>query len=345
MKILINHEFLISPVLSDEDIFIELVEEVIHLASIISEEGHPFYIENDAANKMRESGFYPCDKIFLEIIKKIADFPYTAKDIVNRIFRIINKAIPIDLEEITYDVEWEIYSLTPSLNCCSASRSSDLKKYHEDLLLQQYFDKKTFCNLHYHENKNIKSEDIILNGVIKEIYPSKPQLPMDIAESSTIYYRIRSCLNDLDGFKLYQTATSDAELKLSLYIGTLQLISSSNPNYSISWSNFDVGSELFQSLTLNDGANTQLFSNTTYQAIIHVLADVKKYETAPFYTDSTRKTQKTHDNYLAYRTHVTKRGRALRLMYWNNNKKIIISNIGNKNELIIYTPPKNNSLR
>lgn len=83
----------------------------------------------------------------------------------------------------------------------------------------------------------------------------------------------------------------------------------------IDWDDFKIGRFFVKSLKENQSFQEQQYSSVVYSSIVNLLADTGANEIKPFYTTATSSVQRKSGDFLAYRVHITKAGRALRLLF------------------------------
>ncbi|MNC68098.1 hypothetical protein D3C75_1186550 [compost metagenome] len=81
------------------------------------------------------------------------------------------------------------------------------------------------------------------------------------------------------------------------------------------------------------------FSSVLFDTVAHVLAGTPKSSLEIFTKSKDSAEPRMHGKLVAYRTHVTRGNRALRLMYWLAPSGVVIfANVGNKFDLEISPP-------
>ncbi|KUQ43726.1 hypothetical protein [Enterobacter hormaechei] len=338
MQTVINFEYLISPILANNVTFIDKVNNLRLLSELISSRLIFSHVEEDIISKMEEYKYFPSDRIFNEKLATFGDdVPFTARDITRLIYKIIQESSEYKENHV---VEWkDIPLVVHNFNSISNERKEELTDFYCMLAVDNHF-KKSNCNpMYYSSNSPILDQDVSFNGVIEALYPDNSlSFPVNFDYKVNIFSDINELIEGYDGLSLYRKATNDSELKFSFYVGTKQLIKSSGLATQFEWDDFKIGTEFLDSLKSTQSFQSQEFSSVTYNAVINLLAKTEKNEVNFFYKSDDDTKPRTSGTYNAHRLHVTKSGRALRLLFWKNETTIILSNVGNKAELYISPP-------
>lgn len=338
MQAIINFEYLISPVLADISCFASKVNNLRLLAELVSSRVLKANVEEDIISKMAAHDFFPSDKIFQS---KLATFdeemPYTARDITRLIYKIIDLSSEYEEKHV---VEWTSAPVvTSKFNSISAVRHDELIKFYSILLVDGFFSGSKFNPMYYPSNAPCNEQNVKMSGQVTDVYPGNGMtLPAEFSHELNIFSDINALIEGMDGLELYRKATSDIELKFSFYVGALSLIKSLGLSVKIEWDDFKIGKEFLESLKNTQSFQNQEFSSVTYNTVINLLAQTGKDEINFFYKSDDDSKPRTSGTYRAHRVHITKSGRALRLLFWKDDITIILSNVGNKAELYISQP-------
>lgn len=343
MLAIINFEFLISPALNSPIFYEELVDEIRMLSELIKEGNNRVLIEEDSVLKMIENNFFPSKNIYHSIVAQLSYVPpYGAEDVVRMVNSILEKAEVFDSEKITHAIEWESSSsITPNIHYLNDNRAAELQELYENLIIENEFSGVKYSSLYYHPDNPIGKQSLGLTGKIKDIIPAcSTVLPCDFLGGISLFYCLGEYLKVLDGHSLYLSAKTNLDLKFSLYVGAVRLISDNNIKTSLDWDSFKIGGEFVSSLILNEAYKDQQYGSSSYESIVYLLAGVPKNNPDYFYRSDDPKKPRVIGNYVAHRLHITKSVRALRLLYWieTGTGKIILANVGNKSELTIESP-------
>lgn len=343
MNGVINFEYLISAALHEPSYFNRAVHGVRLLFDIYSDELGFLYVENDIILKMQGYGYFPSKDIFQSVVSKMDEEPvFGADDIARMINVFLSKAIHFDESKNNCIVEWEKDVETLSEICAI---SNERKKQVTNQLLNHAIQNK-FSNiessvLYYNESCPLKKTSATFNGEIKEAYPFQVNQQNKCFTSLVeVFSSIEDYLLKLDGYELYKSATCSSKYKLAFFIGALKLMKENNLQGAINWDDFKVGDSFMASLIENECDKDRRYGSVTYEAVINFLAKSGKNDVNYFYRSDSITEPRRIGHFTAYRVHITKGGRALRLLAWKNEKNDswIISNVGNKSELQIANP-------
>ncbi|HHW3951404.1 TPA: hypothetical protein ACTW1K_000944 [Raoultella planticola] len=338
MNAVINFEYLISPTLSDDIYFDKVVDNLRVLSELLSSGIYSIYLEKDIVSKMYSHEYFPSDRIFQHKISQLRDgTAFCASDIVRIVHTIIKHSEELEEQHIVeWDKEPEIESDIISI---SQRRMKELREIYCSMAIDGFFNQSQFIPVYYHPLNPQLSQTISFKGVIKDIEPACIHvLPLDFFNCLNIISNIDDVFAEMDGYELYKRAKTELEYKFAFYVGVVGLIKKSALESTIDWDDFKIGVFFIKSLKENQSFQGQQYSSVVYNAIVNLLADTGANEINPFYTTAASGIQRTSGGFFAYRVHITKSGRALRLLFWKDDYEMVISNVGNKNELLIYEP-------
>ncbi|MBQ0528515.1 hypothetical protein SGI36_09990 [Providencia rettgeri] len=343
MVAVINFEYLISPILCDSSIFSKIVKNVRLLSELFSA-GIPIaFIEEDIIIKMSEHKLFPSQNIYQRIISQLdEDISICSSDLVRMINIILTHSKEFDSSFISHEVEWDSEVVfSPDFCYISDVRFNELKSLYTNISIENHFSEMKFFPLYFNDQNPLCSQRISITGKVRNIYPDKDKVyPYQYNGSVNLFADIDDFFLKMDGFNLFKLAKTPLEMKLSFYIGTLKIINENNLDTNFSWDDFKVGASFIDSLKVSECYAEQQFSSTLYSIIINLLAKTNKSEVNPFYKSDSADEPRTLGHLTAYRTHVTKKGRALRLLFWKDMEAdiLIFANVGNKHELEILKP-------
>lgn len=338
MQGIINFEYLISPALDDGSSFLALVNDLKLISDLLDIGVLDVCLEENIITKMNDFGYYPSDKIFQKTISRLEEKPpFGANDIVKYINYILNS---IDEFMSDYIIEWE----SETVQSCDIDAITDQRKHcllneFQNYSLLNFINSKRYTPFYFHNN--YVDSPLVLNfkGIVSDTYPEiNNGLPMHFCHTLEIVSNIKHFLYRLDGFNLFKEADTPLKMKLALYIGALTLIRDNFLEQSLEWDDFRVSDSFIKSLQENEACESRQYSSVTYNTIINLLASTGKCEVNFFYKSDDPSTPRKHGEYTAYRVHITKQNRGLRLLFWDDEYEIVISNVGNKNECLIYSP-------
>ena len=343
MVAIINFEYLVSPALYNPAFFNKIAENIRLLSELFSGGIHIAFIEEDIVLKMQSNGYFPSQKIYQQIISQLEDEPSIgANDIVKMVNMILSHSQEFDSEYVTHLVEWDgDVSISPGFDSISDDRLGELKTFYTNLSIENSFSNKEYSPLYFNREQPLCRKEIEFTGVISNIYPEKSNsFPYDYNGSIDLLSDLDHLFLKMDGYKIFKTALTPLEMKLSLYVGALQLIKVNHLTSSLSWDDFKVGAGFIDSLKENECYGEQQFSSNAFDILINLLAKTDKAEVDYFYRSDAPTKPRVLGHLTAYRVHITKKTRALRLLFWkdNDDSRMILANIGNKNELEILAP-------
>lgn len=341
MQAIIKYEYLIAPAFGSDDDIMRLASDLEILSEHIQLNRDAPLIEEDTVGRMIDAGFYPSTQLFKERLSKLPnDFPYCAQDIVHMINRIVQRATCSSFISSDIVVEWQDKELEPPFVNVDECRKLELSDMYEKLLISNFFYKTNYSTI-YHCRKNTnKFSSISLKGTITEVYPDQEyNLPISVDSNSIIYHHYSSYLSTQSGKNLFDS--SDAEsIKRALYVGSLNLQKiSGGVLFPTPWRDFEIGESFFESLEANECAPGMRYDSVLFDTVVHLLSNSPKYPVNVFTKSEDSDEPRTHGSLIAFRTHITKNVRALRLMFWRSaSGHIILANVGNKSELEILPP-------
>lgn len=341
MQAIIKYEYLLSPAFGSDADMLRLSSELEMLSEHIAADFDAPMIEDDTINRMIEAGLYPSVDLFQERLSKLPkDFPYCAHDIVHMVNRIVQRGRCASDIASTLDVEWEEKSLAPVFVNLLERRACEMIALYEKIAISNFLENQNYSTLYFcHRNINA-FQNISFQGVALDIYPDAGyKFPLSIHTDAKIYHSYKSFLSEKDGALLF-SSSDENNLKKAFYVGALNLESvSGGVLKSKSWRDFDIGASFYQSLIDNECAPGMRFGSVLFDTIVHLLSGVPKSSLHIFTKTKDSDEPRMHGKLTAYRTHITKSGRGLRLMYWQAASGVIIfANVGNKFELEIMQP-------
>ena len=156
-----------------------------------------------------------------------------------------------------------------------------------------------------------------------------------ISEKVLLSDEYRTFIESLDGLTLWRSAEDAEGLVFSLFVGAVKRQAEAGSLENLTdLQEFTIGSEFAGSLARNQAMGSGRFSGALYERALSVVCGNKGKEMwrkGPNGRNQIRR----EDHAFAWRSHVTSRHEALRLMYWKSGEKVELANVGVKNELII----------
>lgn len=165
---------------------------------------------------------------------------------------------------------------------------------------------------------------------------TKSVLPISISQSIPVAYSHEQLIESLDLWSIWDGASSEESVRICIEACVKNLISSGA--IIDGKCDFVVGSGFVASLH-EWGANARRdYAMVTVESCARVVLGIPKNPINEFResADGNAKQRTRDDGALAYRTHLTKKGVGLRLMFWQRTDGTIeLANIGGKGELEI----------
>ncbi|AZC64190.1 hypothetical protein [Pseudomonas chlororaphis] len=342
MQAIIKYEYLLAPAFGENNEILKIADELSLLSEHIGTTKDSPLIETDLINRMIEAGFYPSEKLFNEKLSQLPDgFPYCAYDIVHMINTITQKGICISDIELNIDIEWETKSITPAFQNTLQSRTEEMAELYERLSISNFFEGNGYSTLYFCPKHINTFCQVSFSGVALDTYPDMElAFPLSVTTETKIFSSYINYLSLLDGHSLFLNARNNAELKKSFFVGALNIACASGDAIKVMpWENFSISDSFLKSLNDNQCAPGMRFGSVLYDAIAHLLVGTPKSDLNIFKKSLSSDEPRTYGNLTAYRTHITKSGRGLRLMLWRDaHECIILANVGNKSELDISKP-------
>lgn len=338
MQGIINFEYLISPALSKDLSLLNLVSDLKLVSDLLEVGALDIFLEENIIIKMHDCGYYPSDKIFQQTISRLSEKPpFSSNDIVRYINYILNST-----EEYISDhiLIWESDTIEScDIEAISEKRKLCLLEDFRNLSLLNFVSSEKYTPFYFHNDYINSPLTLSFEGVVSYATPHiSSVMPMPFSHEIEIVSNIKHFLNKLDGYSLYKIADTPLKMKLAFYIGALKLIHDNSLEGNIEWDDFRVSDSFIQSLKENEACESRQFSSVTFSTIVNLLASTGKCDVNYFYKSDDPKVARKYGDYTAYRVHITKQNRGLRLLFWDNEYEIVISNIGNKNECLIFNP-------
>lgn len=335
MQPVVTCEFLLSPAYCDPCLINDLVLDLMQVHADVTQSDSPPLLEDDAYNKLVASGRFPTEKVFAKNIIEDGISVYSAQDITTIVNKILSTTQSLEDKEYCWITEWEDLSFHPEFKIKEIpGRDSEISELLCNLAIFNITQGTEACALHHHKLDTLITE---LNGVLLEAYPAQLKLPLPINLNVQVHPRYDSYLSHVDQSHFFSENMSLHDLKLGVYSGALRIIREGGRCFSsIDWTDFSFGDGFLDSLSKVQANFDQKYFDTVIDCLTHIVANVPKNQLTPFCIKAGSDEQIKRGNNLAFRSHITKGGAALRLMHWKTkNNRIIFANVGVKGELII----------
>ncbi|WP_421260844.1 hypothetical protein [Aeromonas jandaei] len=331
MSAILSCEYLISPAICSPNEIDARVEDLLVISENINNKTLIPFIEENAIDTLVENNNYPCDRVFNENISKCTDNIYSGNDIAKVVNSILQKSSGFYCQD-KFCSEVDNLTITPY----PFDETGRLDQTIIDMAIYLSLDLGEFHLVHFNK-KNITEVKInadistIISDTLDTSSLSKLDNQINIPSSYKHY------LSLMNGFPIYSSSQGELDLKLAIYIGALKLKREMGENYQdFSWDSFEVGDEFWASLHEHECLQTKKYASTAFDVICHLVANHPKNDINPFYELNNPEKQRERNGMKAWRTHVTKSGAALRLMYWQlPSGTIKLANVANKNDLVI----------
>ncbi|MCK8666779.1 hypothetical protein M1M11_18000 [Pseudomonas azerbaijanoccidens] len=332
MQIVVSCDFLISPAFCAHHLFESRINDLITIKREMEVGGRRVVIEAETLVKLANLQYYPCAPIFKKNIPpELAEF-FSPKDIAKVVHNIASMTVDQECslpESVAY---WDTKIINPNLIGCCHERSEGISQLVEEVFLANYIHEKALSILHHPLEEDIKSIDFF-GELTHSIPETQPPAPLTVQNFVPVFSSYTDFLSKFDASEAYGKATTQLQIIDAFTLGAASIAKQHGKNGVFFYT---CGDSFFDSLNEHQCAPGQRFANTAFDVICHVVAGVEKYAHKPMYSDLDKKEQIVKDGKCAWRTHITKGNPALRLMYWIEEGKIIIANVGNKNALEIF---------
>lgn len=335
MHSIVTCEFLLAPSYCNQDLIDDIVLDLMQIHADVTESDTPPLLENEAYSKLVSSNRFPTDKVFSANIKDEGISLYTAQDITSIVNKILASALSLEDHDHYWVSEWKNLSFTPEFDIGTIpGRRDELSEMFTTLALFNLTQKASACALHHHD---INTETTELSGTLVEAHPTTLALPLQVKEAVQVYTRYKPYLSNVDPWHFFNENMSNHDLKLGIFAGALKIVKDSGRDVSqVEWNSFSFGENFLDSISDNQAGYNQRYFGTLVECLAHIVAGLPKNQLSPFCTSTTSNEQIKRGDDLAFRSHITKSGLALRLMHWKTPKgHLIFANVGIKSELLI----------
>jgi hypothetical protein len=331
MEIVVSCDYLISPAFCNADLFAGKVEDLISIKREMDNKSGKVLIEKDSLSKLVALNYYPCAPLFNQNIPRELREEFSANDIARVINNIATNAMNENYFMSDCVAEWTSKAFLPVIVGSNHMRQVALSHLLEEVFLANYLCNRSLSILHHPLAPNIDTVNI--SGDISDCIPVKSALPIcALNEQISIFSEYQSFLSQFDAKEMYSRAVTHEQVQEAISIGAASVVRRTGAG---SLREFDIGDEFLASLDAHQCAPGQRYSRTAFEVICHVIANVSKYPHNPMYSDLDKGIQESKGDALGWRTQITKGNPALRLMYWVDDKKLTLANVGNKKALEI----------
>lgn len=158
-------------------------------------------------------------------------------------------------------------------------------------------------------------------------------LEVEKSMSVVVVGALNSFFKSLQPYDVWITSETEQSLYFSIQLGLWKHLLQDKPDFRFSdLPSFNIGKCFLPSLRLHKGLVRSSTASTVFETVVRLLAGNPKYPEKEFRGDDGEQRVRS-DGALAWRTHVSKRHEAIRLMYWRHRDGTVeLANIGNKHE-------------
>jgi len=186
------------------------------------------------------------------------------------------------------------------------------------------------------ENVAVKA-DVHDVGLLSTDFSLKSDPPFSLLQSIPVAFSHEQLIESLDLWSIWDGASREEAVRLSIEACIKNLISSGTSEDGAM--EFEIGREFVQSLRTWGADSRHDYAMVTIESCARIVLGIPKNEIDEFRESpksSAKQRIRTEDGALAFRTHLTKKGVGLRLMFWRRTDgSIEFANIGAKAELEI----------
>ncbi|HEI9933571.1 hypothetical protein [Citrobacter freundii] len=341
--LIINAEYLISPLICRGKFLEQYVEDLRIINEIIDDANVQVFKEYDILSEMGKVDFYPSDSYFKKIISQDKDTRFSANDIVRTLYKLLSAAPEFSNDIDNYDIEWKPQITSPILSYLSEGRKLHYRNLFHKIIFQSILSQQEIYIFSIQKNSSYNANfEVEIDAGITLIEPDVlGEMPFNINKKVTLFGNVRDVIVKLNGYDFYKNADSIQSLKLAFYFGVLNYVSINNLKRSISWGDFDIGESFYKSLVDNQCAHTQKFSALLYDMVLRIICRKREdLDINPFRKSKDSKEQIVFEGLNGFRCHLTKHHEGLRLMFWVDpeTRRLIFANVGPKMELVIAEP-------
>lgn len=335
----ITCDFLLAPAFCDPEFVMHRVADLAEYASSAQAHNERPLLEPDATQKLIEAKQYPCVGLFKNNLASVDEPIYTAKDIS----RIVSNLLAVG-EEFSYSERrlWECSerSVAPACPATSGSREAEINTLIEQVSVFNELESADLSILYFFPENPVSTT--AFSATLTEVVPPPPlPLPHSLNRIIRFYADYREYLTSVCyQASLQENPENAALMREGFFWGALcALKQKGEPLDLISPRSFGLGTQFVESLKNNQCLPGQKFWGACFSSIVAVLTAAPEYEINIFRKNGKSPDQKMSGQYKAYRSHLTKGGVALRLMFWEAEDGYIeLANVGPKNELFIAPP-------
>jgi hypothetical protein len=158
--------------------------------------------------------------------------------------------------------------------------------------------------------------------------------PYTIDEKISVFFSRNGLLEKIEPVSLWPEGNNIEQAKSAIDCCVARLVSYGTSEKARV--RYEIGARFLQSAEKWECGQQGRHNFTLIESCARIVLGVPKHEIGEFRDNFTGEQKVRSDGALAYRTHVTKRGAGLRLMFWRRpGGPIEFANVGDKDELVI----------
>jgi hypothetical protein len=310
--------------------------QIIEIAPIVrTRRWFDVVLAHETIAALMDAGLYPLPPTLRRALDRAGlQDVFTAEDIVRVLHRLVQEGLGYQqcfgIEQVLVD---DSVSIAPLPDFVSSSPS--LKRAEQDFFCT-WATAATVGISKYASTVTLvltMAPDVTIDARILAVEPADfltvdPVKGHQLAISLPVVGLQHSFADVVDPMMIWNAAEGTDDIYLALVLRAYQIAKAENN--TACWRDFAghrIGSAFYESLTRNSAHGTKSHSSSTFDTCSRLLAGCPKNEVREF------SVQARIDGSSAYRTHVSKRHEALRLMFWRlPDGRIELANVGPKHE-------------
>jgi hypothetical protein len=339
---LLTCDYLLSPARCEPHQVGEVVMNLVDYVKSNDVLGLNHRLEINITQKLMDAKLYPCEQLFKQNFGHGGEeHIFDARDVAKLVNRILTRG-----EEFEYENEriWDLENklINPEFLGANRERCEQLNHVVETVAMFNEFEKSEIAVLHFCQLNAFES--VTISGTLVEAEPvPNCALPTDVSKTVAIYQDYRRYLAEVTEAALLTDSVECAHMfHEALYCVMLSEHYKKTGSVSqIRRDSFGIGRNFISSLRVNQCLPGDRYGSVCLASILAVLCADNTYEIKVFGINEQSKEPRTHGEFSAYRSHITKGAVGLRLMFWKRNDGFIeLANVGPKQELKIESPSR-----
>lgn len=330
--------FSVPPYADSEDAITAMIERILHWHDVILKK-YPIRLfkHSDAERALSSHNCWPIEK---DLNTLLTQYDLNEVFSVNDIARIYNSLLS-RLEVLSeYGIE--------AASCSSISIEPNVFENHSPSGLVEH--SKTVYASHCLNRIYLSRKSYIVSGICHEggiqlgvsglvtkvagMESISVSVPLTLNSHAFLVDRIDSVTFHSESIDIWNCSKNNSDIYLAILIRCMEILSNCGGSAAFTdIPKFSVGKDFFDSLRKFQSAPQQYYSNSTFEACCRVVLRQTNQTLRPM--GKPKQKIRMDDNATAWRTHITKKHEALRLMIWSSNNIIELANVGSKGELYI----------